>query len=195
MPDKTPRELELEEQLEKTNKDLKEYKEKQDAETKARKEAENKALKLANDQKSADIKNFVEKQKTEGRVLPAHETMLFSVMEKLDNVTVLKYSADGKTSEDVTPLDLMKRYIESLPKIVDFKEKSQSGTDPGKETKNVNDEEILKEFKEENPDIAGNVNGQKMHFLVKKYQEKEGYGKKSYTEIYEELAVKHPELK
>ena len=188
---------ELEEQLKKEKQEkedlIKKYealeKEKKASQEKADAESK-KAAELAISQKKAEIKTFVEKQKADGKVLPAHEKTVMFVMENIDVSKTVKFTDNAGKESDISALDAMKIYIESLPKIVDFKEKSETSKEGEQK---VNDEEILKTFKEN--EKGGEINAQKLDFLTKEYMKADSKTFDSYEKAYQEAFKKHPELR
>jgi len=113
---------------------------------KKQKDAEDKATKLSEAEtdraaqaKTADIATFCEKQKDAGKLLPAWEDMgLAAFMETLsadtEGDTVLKFEEkkDGKTQEvSVSQLDFMKKFLEAIPEVVNFKEVAETAAKPG----------------------------------------------------------------
>ncbi len=88
--------------------------------------AEQERARLQAEKRSTEIAAFVEAQKREGRVLPTHEGLMKTFMEALDEGKVVKFS-DGEKSL----LDGFKAYVQSLPKLVEFKEFSGAGDKGG----------------------------------------------------------------
>lgn len=76
----------------------------------------------------AEVKAFIEKAKTEGKIIPANEPMVTALMEQIDGKAVIKFTEKDKDGKDVqvekSPLELVKKFVESLPKLVEFKEVS-----------------------------------------------------------------------
>lgn len=172
----------LQKQVDENAKLLKETADK-DAQLKVFSDAAAKAAadKVAADAESrkVEIKNFIDAQKKEGRILPAHESMIQSVMESLDDTKTVKFAdKDGKEIE-MTVRKQMEGYIASLPKIVDFSVQTGDGAQSV-------------EFKEKSTDEAGDVNEQKLgHFtdLLMK-----GDKTLTYERAYTKAKKDHPEL-
>lgn len=118
-------------------------------------EADRKAAELADGQRKAGIKAFVETQKTAGKVLPRHEGLVLQVMESLtaeETLTFTKKDAEGKdVTEKVSPLVAFQRLIEDMPELVKFQEKSGAGKEGPQFTARPEDE-------------AGTVDSQERHF-------------------------------
>ena len=71
--------------------------------------------------KTDAIKSFVKQQIAEGKVLPKDEGIIVALMEQLDDKAVVKFTQDDKeTSEPI--MEVIKKFISGLPKVVEFKE-------------------------------------------------------------------------
>lgn len=88
--------------------------------------AEEEAAKLRAEKRATEIGAFIDQQKREGRILPAHEGLVKTFMEALDGDRVVKFS-DGEKNL----LDAFKAYVQGLPKLADFKEVSGGDKDGG----------------------------------------------------------------
>lgn len=143
------------------------------------------------EKKAVDIKSFTDEMVKEGKVLTAQVASVTSVLEALDDTTkgIKMLSQDGKTEEQVSPFEAHKRYIRSLPKILDFKEKTETMTDD--KTKKT-DEELLKEFKEGPVETKGSVESQKLHFLTENYMK--SHDKMSYEDALIAVSREHEDL-
>jgi hypothetical protein len=114
---------------------------------------------LADSQRKTEIKNFVEAKKTEGKILPAHEAQVMQIFDSLEESKTVKFTnAEGK-EEEKSIRKVFESYIDSLPKIIDFKVKSKEGTD----------EETLKDFTCKPEDIAGSKESQILAEKAKKF--------------------------
>ena len=90
----------------------------------ARREAEAKATaqklsEIETTEKKKAIDTFVEKLKSEGRLLPKHEEHIRRLLEMADDKTVLKF---GEKKEDKTVRDILMGFLSSQPEIVKFQE-------------------------------------------------------------------------
>ena len=131
-------------------------------------EAEKKLADIEVTSHKAEVKSFIEKAKAEGKILPRHEALLTVLMEQLDRKSVLKFTekvkdayGNEKTQEVTkTPLEIVKRFVEDLPKAIEYKELSGDTkeidtftADGGKKMKvgeeihDVDDIELAKEAK------------------------------------------------
>ena len=76
----------------------------------------------------AEVKAFIDKAKAEGKIIPANEPLVTALMEQMDGKTVIKFTEKDKDGKDVqvekSTLELVKKFVESLPKLVEFKEVS-----------------------------------------------------------------------
>ncbi|MEK7112899.1 MAG: phage protease [Patescibacteria group bacterium] len=85
----------------------------------------------------ADVEAFIEKAKADGKILPKHEQLLSVLMKQIDRKSVVKFTekikvADGKEEDKEvtkTSLEIVKAFVESLPKAVEFAEISKSTGD------------------------------------------------------------------
>lgn len=146
------------------------------------KEIEKASQELTSKKKAEEIENFIKKQKEEGRILPAHESMIQLVMENLEDVKTVKFAKEDKIV-DISVLKIFENYIESLPKIIDFKVKSQKG-----------DNKEVKEFQAKPVEEAGSEKEQKLDFLTQKYMKEHEGEKIDYQTALLEISKEHPEL-
>ena len=76
----------------------------------------------------AEVKAFTEKAKAEGKIIPANEPLVTALLEQMDGKTVIKFTEKDKDGNDVqvnkSPFELIKKFVESLPKLVEFAEVS-----------------------------------------------------------------------
>jgi hypothetical protein len=77
-------------------------------------------------QRAEKISTFVSHQKEVGRILPSFETQLRALLETTNDNKVYSYTIDEKTIE-LSQFELVESIIESLPKLVEFAEISESG--------------------------------------------------------------------
>lgn len=77
-------------------------------------------------QRAEKISAFISHQKEVGRVLPAFEKQLTALLETTNDEKVYSYTAEEKTIE-MSQFDLVESIIESLPKLIEFAEISESG--------------------------------------------------------------------
>ena len=77
-------------------------------------------------QRAEKISTFVSHQKEVGRILPSFETQLRALLETTNDNKVYSYTLDEKTIE-LSQFELVESIIESLPKLVEFAEISESG--------------------------------------------------------------------
>jgi hypothetical protein len=153
--------------------------EKKDLEVKVT-EADQKMRELADGQRKEEIKNFVTKASTEGKILPKHVAAVTSILEGIEVSKTVKFTADGKEQE-VSVNKLFCDFINELPKLVEFKEKTEEVELPGAD---------LKEFVAK-PEL-GDEKAQKLDFLIKAHCKKnEGM---DYATAYSAVAKEHPEL-
>jgi len=126
-----------------------------------------------------EIKTFIDAQKKEGRVIPAHESMIQAIMESLDDAKTVKFAdAEGKEQE-IGVRKHFENFIAALPKIVDFSTNTVEG-------------EKVEEFAAKPEEAAGDVNGQKLHFFANGLMKKND--KMSYADAYKQAKKDHPEL-
>lgn len=144
------------------------------------------AEKAAEDKKAADaearkleIKTFIDAQKSEGRVIPAHEAMLQSIMESLDDSRTVKFADKDGKEQEVGVRKHFENFIAALPKAVDFSTKTVDG-------------EHTEEFVAKSEEAAGDVNGQKLHFFAQGLMKKND--KMTYADAYKQAKKDHPEL-
>ena len=78
---------------------------------------------IEKEQKDENIKSFVKKQVEGGKILPKDESSIVALMGQLDDKTIVKFTQDNKeTSESI--MEVLKKFISGLPKVVEFKEVS-----------------------------------------------------------------------
>tara|TARA_R110001599_G_scaffold109651_1_gene273346 strand:- start:20 stop:844 length:825 start_codon:yes stop_codon:yes gene_type:complete len=77
-------------------------------------------------QRAEKISTFVSHQKEVGRILPSFETQLRALLETTNDNKVYSYTLDEKVIE-LSQFELVESIIESLPKLVEFAEISESG--------------------------------------------------------------------
>jgi hypothetical protein len=77
-------------------------------------------------QRAEKIAAFVSYQKEVGKVLPAFEKQLVALLETTNDEKVYSYTVEEKTIE-LSQFELVESIIESLPKLVEFAEISESG--------------------------------------------------------------------
>ena len=77
-------------------------------------------------QRAEKISAFISHQKEVGRVLPAFEKQLQALLETTNDNKVYSYTVDEKTIE-MSQFDLVESIVESLPKLIEFAEISESG--------------------------------------------------------------------
>lgn len=91
------------------------------------------------------IKMFVKEQVDGGRILPKDEPMVVALMEQLDEKQVVKFSQDGnEVSESM--IDVLKKFIQAVPKAVEFNELSAG-------------DDTASKFSQQNSDGTINVGG------------------------------------
>ena len=109
--------------------DIKEFKNLQEELVKL-KEEKAKTDKELNERKSQQraekISAFISHQKEVGRILPAFENQLKALLETTNDNKVYSYTVEEKTIE-LSQFELVESIIESLPKLVEFAEISESG--------------------------------------------------------------------
>ena len=71
--------------------------------------------------KSEAIKSFVKQSVGEGKVLPKDENTIVALMEQLDDKSVVKFTQEDKEVSEPT-VDILKKFISGLSKVVEFKE-------------------------------------------------------------------------
>ena len=71
---------------------------------------------------------FVEEQIESGRLLPRHRDELVAVLESLQPLDEVAFG-EGDDRQTVTPVDWLKRFVESLPEQVDYQERAAPETD------------------------------------------------------------------
>jgi len=176
-----PKEKELEKLVEQFKLESKEKDDKIQKLEKERTEFESKVTKFTSEQKSKEIKGFIDEQKKEGHILPANESMIQTIMENADESSKIKFSVNGK-EEEKSLFESIKSLISSLPNIVKFAEKSQEGANQSKE-----------EFKFDSE--LGDENEQKIHFFSMQYiKENKLDSVKDYEKAMVETKKAHPEL-
>ena len=109
--------------------DMKEFKDLQEQIAKLKEEkaeTEKELNERKSQQRAEKISAFVSHQKEVGRVLPAFEKQLIALLETTNDNKVYSYTADEKTIE-LSQFELVESIIESLPKLVEFAEISESG--------------------------------------------------------------------
>ena len=113
-----------------------------DAEGKVTK-LESDKLALAKQERDNKIDSYLEKAKKEGRILPAWETSLKSLLTSL-NCEAEDFAIKDKDDKEikVTQEMLLMSIFDNMPKIVDFKEKVIDGEDIKSDTKIVNKENL-----------------------------------------------------
>jgi hypothetical protein len=118
--------------------------------------ATQKATELADGQRKADIQHFMDVQKKEGRILPKHEQAILAVFNSLDDSVTVEFAlADGK-KENKSVRKVFEEMIASMPKLIDFKEKSEKG-------------EETSAFTAQSEEEAGPVERQELHFKATEY--------------------------
>lgn len=105
---------------------LKEFKESAGSEKERADTAEAKLLTIEAEAKTNKIKAFMNKVKDEGKVLPAYEAKLKSLMESAKDDTVCKFSDDGKEVES-SQLETIMAIFSDMPKVIDFAEIAGDG--------------------------------------------------------------------
>lgn len=162
--------------------EIKKYAEQVAGLEKEKQEAMEKVSNLALEQKKVGIKTFVEKCITEGRLLPAHKSMATAILENSDSEKTVKFTLADK-EQDFSITKLFESFVESLPKLVDIVEKSG------------NEEANLKTFQAKPVEEGGNVDSQKLDFLVKEYLEKNKDVKgMNYEMALKEVSKQNPDL-
>lgn len=114
----------------------------------------------------AEIKTFVEAKKAEGKILPAHEAQVTQVLESLDDSKTVKFTNADNKEEEMSVRKVFENYLNALPRLVNFSQKSEEG-------------QRTEEFVAKPEDEYGTVESQKLDFSVKKHMEK---AKCSYKE-------------
>ena len=71
---------------------------------------------------------FVEEQIDAGRLLPRHREELTAVLESLQPLDEVAFG-EGDSEQTVTPVDWLKRFVESLPEQIDYQERAAPETD------------------------------------------------------------------
>ena len=126
-----------------------------------------------------ELRIYLEQQVKDGRIFPVQVPFLMTILESSDAEKKIKFSADGKAEniKEMTPLEIVKAYVEHLPKLGHLVEVSAAGDiTPKKEF--TTDEDGTKENKQLNA------------LAEEKAKEK----KISFTEALREVSVEHPEL-
>ena len=85
--------------------------------------------------KTESIKVFMDGLKKEGKLMPAWEAKLHSVLESASDIVVCKYADDGKDVE-LSQFDIVKSLFDDMSKVVDFAEIGKEG----------NEDELAKNF-------------------------------------------------
>ena len=71
---------------------------------------------------------FVEEQIDARRLLPRHREELTAVLESLQPLDEVAFG-EGDSEQTVTPVDWLKRFVESLPEQIDYQERAAPETD------------------------------------------------------------------
>lgn len=138
----------------------------------ADKESKEKAFaEIKQKEKALSIKTFIDEQKKEGKIIPAIEKEIESLLMSANDEKVYKYSQDGKDIE-LTQSETLKRIVSNLPKIIEFSEMSKSA--------------------EGMTDGSYKSAGEEIDRLAKSYSEK---NKISYSEAVKAILDKNPDLK
>jgi hypothetical protein len=106
-------------------------------------DAESQLKEYTRQQQQKDIESFITTQKEKGRVLPAHEGLVKTLMQAVQENQVVRYS-----DKEVAPLELFKQYIEGLPELVKLSEVSAGAG--GKEKKEDKFEDAVQKYSDEN---------------------------------------------
>jgi len=112
-----------------TNISIKEFKNLQEELVKLKEEkalADKELNERKSQQRAEKISAFISHQKEVGRVLPAFEKQLTALLETTNDDKVYSYTAEEKTIE-MSQFELVESIIESLPKLIEFAEISESG--------------------------------------------------------------------
>lgn len=91
-------------------------------------EAETKLSQKENEVRAAKVKAYIAEQKKAGRVTPAFENELESLLLGASDQKTFSYSHEGKTV-DLSQRETIERMIGALPKLVEFKELGGQGDD------------------------------------------------------------------
>ncbi|MDF7667922.1 hypothetical protein PT273_08725 [Orbaceae bacterium ESL0727] len=98
-----------------------------DADSEALKQRELAIAKKEQEQKRAEFVSFADKLVTEGKLLPIHKTSVVEVFMSLGNEPIS--FAEGGTTVNSSPADLIKKVLSERPNFMDFAEKSASDKD------------------------------------------------------------------
>ena len=121
--------LEKENDMDTDKVDIKEFKALQEEIVKLKEEkaiTEDELNARKSQQRAEKISTFVAHQKEVGRILPSFETQLRALLETTNDNKVYSYTLDEKVIE-LSQFELVESIIESLPKLVEFAEISESG--------------------------------------------------------------------
>ena len=106
--------------------------------------------------REASIKAFMEKAKNEGKVVPANEKQIEALLRSVSDTQDIKFSAEEGKETMLSASELLKNFVEALPKLADMKEYSVKG----------------EKSKVKATEGEGTENSRKLDALVKEYQEK-----------------------
>jgi hypothetical protein len=129
--------------------------------------------KIKAEKKATEIKHFVSAMETAGKILPAHKENVCAILENLEDTNMVKFSKDGETKE-VSIVKMFQNFVESLPQLVNFDEKSKQG------------EIKTEKFAAKDETEEGSKEGQILDQKIKKYMsENKGV---SYEEAYDKVS-------
>ena len=134
--------------------ELRAFKEEADTIKKERDDAIAEANRLAEDQRKNSVSTFVSAQgaKGDGKILPRDEKLVTDILLACPDKK--EYSLDGE-KEKVSLVDMVKKFISSLPKMVDLRQHSKA--DPGDDNHDTAKKEVetkVAEYRREHPEIA-----------------------------------------
>jgi len=173
------KEMELEEKVKQLEAKVKEMTDELDKTKKLLAEKEQQLQKINAEKKKQEFASFLDKAIEEGKIFPAQKAHLLAMMESADGGKKVKFSATGKAEDEVetTQVDIIKQYIEHLPKLSHLVELSEDGT-PKQKKQYVDDE-------------TGSAKSKELNDLA---EERAKDKKITYTEALKEVSREHPEL-
>ena len=125
--------------------------------------------------KAERIKVYISEKKKEGQVLPAFEKELTALLNSASDEKCFTFTNDKEKSEDLNQYETLKRFVDALPKMIEFSE--------------VGDSNVDNEFTEGSLDNPG----EEVDRRTKLYMSKKNI--KDYGEAMAAVFVDDPELK
>lgn len=98
------------------------------------KELQDKNVKLEVDARDKEVKEFIEAQKREGKIVPAQEASLIAILTETHNSEKICKYGEGDSAKEISLHETVKNFVSSLGKTVEFKEVSKTDNvdlDPG----------------------------------------------------------------